>query len=122
MHAVISWGIQVRGIDLGPNGGLWSFMFPMVYLEQHWAGADLSGFIIGDRGESSPAGGNILGQYYVETAESLARYRTPHESLDLPADPGFHAGCGTVRGFPPSPHNTGRGCCLLRESFPPGPR
>ncbi|OWJ71049.1 hypothetical protein CDV50_11130 [Haematobacter massiliensis] len=84
VRAVISWGIQVRGLDLGPNGGLWSFMFPMVYLEQHWAGADLSGFIIGDRGQSSPAGGNILGQYYVETEESLARYRTPHESLDLP--------------------------------------
>ena len=85
VRAVISWGIQVRDIAPGPNGGIWSFMFPMAYLQQYWAGADLSRYVIGDRGESAPAGGNILGQYYVETEESLARYRTPHESPDLPS-------------------------------------
>ncbi|WP_290687165.1 hypothetical protein [Haematobacter sp. UBA3484] len=78
LRAVISQGLQYDGMKPGPNGGIWTWEFPMTYLARHFTGKSLSQYVIGGKGVTPQEGGNTLGQFYVETAENLLRYRTPH--------------------------------------------
>ena len=78
IRAVLSYGRQVDNTPTGPNGGIWTFSFPMAYIYRHWTGQDLSRFVMGGKGVAPMEGGNILGQFFEETPDNLLRYTTPH--------------------------------------------
>ncbi|KFI30676.1 MULTISPECIES: hypothetical protein [Haematobacter] len=84
LRAIISSGIQQDGINTGPNGGIWTTNFPMIYLARHFTGKSLSSFVMGAKGVAPQSGGNVLGQFYQETAQNLLRYRTPHTNSSDP--------------------------------------
>ncbi|OWJ82701.1 hypothetical protein [Haematobacter massiliensis] len=84
IRAIISFGRQVDGSVTGPNGGIWTFQFPMIYLYRHFTGGDLTPFVMGAKGVAPLMGGNILGQFFTETPANLARYRTPHNTSGMP--------------------------------------
>lgn len=90
IRAVLSYGRQVDETPTGPNGGIWTFSFPMAYLYRHWTGQDLSRFVMGGKGVAPMDGGNILGQFFEETPANLLRYTTPHRgSAKTSPDPAF---------------------------------
>ncbi len=85
LRSIISMGLQYDGMKPGPNGGIWTWDFPATYLARYFTGKSLSQYVIGAKGVAPQEGGNILGQYYTETAENLLRYRTPHNSNAEPS-------------------------------------
>ncbi|OWJ69812.1 hypothetical protein CDV50_15945 [Haematobacter massiliensis] len=87
IRAVLSYGRQVDNTPTGPNGGIWTFSFPMAYLYRHWTGQDLSRFVMGAKGVAPMDGGNILGQFFEETPANLLRYTTPHRGARSSPDP-----------------------------------
>ena len=84
IRAVLSWGRQADMIPVGPNGGHFTYSFPMQYLYRYWTGQDISRYVMGAKGVAPAAGGNQLNQFFYETPEHLALYRTPHNTLGNP--------------------------------------